>query len=58
MANELTGKRVAILLTDGFEQVEMVEPRKALLETGVKVDPVSPAQGRIQGFNQQQRKAS
>lgn len=29
MASELNGKRVAILVADGFEQVEMTEPRKA-----------------------------
>ncbi|HEX6963384.1 MAG TPA: type 1 glutamine amidotransferase domain-containing protein [Lacipirellula sp.] len=36
MANELKGKRVAILLTDGFEQIEMTEPRKALEKAGAE----------------------
>lgn len=41
MANELKGRRVAILLTDGFEQVEMTEPRKALEEAGAEALLVS-----------------
>lgn len=51
MPNELKGKRVAILVADGFEQVEMTEPRKALEEAGVKTDIVSPARGEVQGWN-------
>ena len=35
MANELKGKRVAIVATDMVEQVELLEPRKALDEAGV-----------------------
>jgi protease I len=34
MTNDLKGKRVAILVADGFEQVEMTEPRKALKDAG------------------------
>lgn len=51
MANELNGKRVAILVADGFEQVEMTEPRKALEEAGAKTELVSPAQEQVQGWN-------
>ena len=51
MPGRLDGKRVAILATDGFEQVELVEPRKALLEAGAEVQVVSPKQGQIQGYN-------
>jgi protease I len=47
----LTGKRVAILVADGFEQVEMTEPRRALEEAGARTSLVSPAQGRVQGWN-------
>ena len=51
MANELQGKRVAILATDMFEQVELVEPRKALEDAGATVELVSLEEGEIQGFN-------
>ena len=50
MANELTGRKVAILATDGFEQVELTEPRRALLEAGAEVQVVAPEPGRIQGW--------
>ena len=37
MANEnLKGKKVAILVTDGFEQVELLQPREALDKAGLK----------------------
>jgi protease I len=48
---ELNGKRVAILATDMFEQVELVEPRKAVEEAGAQVELVSLKQREIQGFN-------
>jgi protease I len=48
---ELNGKRVAILATDMFEQVELVEPRKAVEEAGADVELVSLGTGEIQGFN-------
>lgn len=51
MAQELQGKRVAILVADGFEQVELTEPKKALEQAGAKTDVVSPAQGQVQGWN-------
>ncbi|MGZ3640597.1 MAG: DJ-1/PfpI family protein, partial [Ktedonobacterales bacterium] len=41
MAN-LNGTRVAILITDGFEQVEMTEPRAALDQAGAQTSVVSP----------------
>jgi protease I len=43
MQNELKGKRIAILVADGFEQVEMTEPRKALDNAGAKTELISPA---------------
>ncbi|WAJ72296.1 type 1 glutamine amidotransferase (plasmid) [Catenovulum adriaticum] len=46
----ITGKKVAILATDGFEQSELFEPRKALLEAGAEVDVVSLEQGDITGW--------
>jgi protease I len=36
MARKLDGKKVAILMADGFEQVEMTKPREALDEAGNK----------------------
>jgi protease I len=52
MANErLQGKRVAVLATDGFEQVELERPVQALKEAGAQVEIVSPKGGQIQGFN-------
>jgi len=50
MANELAGKRVAILATDGFEQSELTVPRQALVDAGAEVEIVSPQRGEIQGM--------
>jgi protease I len=50
MSGRLDGKRVAILVTDGFEQVEMTEPRKALEDAGARTDLVSPARGKVKGW--------
>jgi protease I len=47
----LDGKKVAILVAEGFEQVEMVEPRKALEKAGAETSLVSPADGEVQGWN-------
>jgi protease I len=51
MRKDLHGKRIAFLLTDGFEEVELTQPRKALDEAGAKTEIVSPAKGKIQGMN-------
>jgi len=52
MANDrLTGKKVAVLATDGFEQVELEKPVQALKEAGAQVEVVAPHGGQIQGFN-------
>ncbi len=47
----LSGKRVAILATDGVEQVELTEPRKALDAAGARTMVVSPKSGSIKGWN-------
>jgi deglycase len=47
----LEGVKVAILVTDGFEQVELVEPRKALDEAGADTRIVSPKQDQVCGWN-------
>lgn len=49
--SRLHGKRVAILVAEGFEQVEMVEPRKSLQDAGAETTLVSPADGEVQGWN-------
>jgi protease I len=48
---DLNGKRIAILATDMFERVELVEPRKALEDAGAETELVSLEEGEIQGFN-------
>ncbi len=50
MAGKLDGKKVAILVTDGFEQVEMTKPREALNEAGADTKIVSLKPGKIQGM--------
>ena len=52
MADELNGGRFAILATDGFEQSELLEPRKALDEAGATTQVVSPAGKKIKGWDQ------
>jgi protease I len=47
----LKGRRVAILATDGFEQSELFEPKKALEAAGAEVDVVSPKEGSIKGWS-------
>jgi protease I len=48
---QLTGLRVAILATDGFEQSELIEPRKALDAAGARTEIVSPKTGKVRGWN-------
>jgi protease I len=47
----LKGKKVAILVTDGFEQVELTEPRKALDAAGAQTSIVSPKKDKVRGWN-------
>lgn len=51
MAQDLNGKRVAILVAQGFEQVEMTEPRKALDQAGAQTVLISPEQGQVKAWN-------
>jgi protease I len=51
MPNELRNKRVAALVEHGFEQVELLEPKKALEAAGAKVDIVSPQASKVKGWN-------
>jgi len=50
-SSSLDGMKVAILVSDGFEQVEMTEPRKALDHAGAQTLIVSPVEGRVRGWN-------
>jgi protease I len=50
MQQNLKGKRVAILATDGFEQVELTEPKKALEQAGATTEVLSPKSGEIRGW--------
>jgi protease I len=51
MARKLDEKKVAILVADGFEQVEMTKTREALDEAGAQTKIVSLKPGKIQGMN-------
>ena len=55
MESKLKGKKVAILVADGFEQVELTEPRKALEAAGAITEIVSPADGEVQGWNHDEK---
>jgi protease I len=51
MADSLNGKKVAIIATDGVEQVELEKPREAVQEAGAQADLLSPKEGQIQAMN-------
>jgi protease I len=57
MAN-LSNIRVAVLVTDGFEEVELTEPMRALKEAGAAVKILSPTMKPIQGFRHHEKGAS
>jgi len=46
----LAGKKIAILVADGFEQEEMVEPRNALKNAGAQTLLISPVKGKVRGW--------
>ncbi|KTG16487.1 MULTISPECIES: type 1 glutamine amidotransferase domain-containing protein [unclassified Guyparkeria] len=50
MVERLHGKRVALLVADGFEQIELTEPKRALEEAGASAEIVSPADGKVKGW--------
>jgi protease I len=47
---DVKGLKVAILITDGFEQVEMTEPRRALDQAGADTKIVSPKRDQVRGW--------
>jgi len=50
MASTLNGRKVAVLAVDGFEQAELIEPKRALAQAGATVHVISAEPGTIQGF--------
>ena len=51
MANELRGRRIAILATDGVEQAELEQPRQAVQDAGAETELLSIEDGDIQAMN-------
>jgi protease I len=47
---DLSGKKVAILVANGFEQVELTEPKQALEAAGATTSIVSPESGQVKGW--------
>ena len=50
-SDTLRGKRIAILVANGFEQVELTEPKRALDDAGAITQVVSPENGKVKGWN-------
>jgi protease I len=48
---DLIGKKVAVLVDEGFEQVELIKPRKALDRAGAETLVVSPQETEVRGWN-------
>jgi protease I len=55
MGNKLNGKKIAILVADGFEQIELTGPKEALEAAGAEIEIVSPAEGEVQGWNHDEK---
>jgi len=53
--DKLDGKKVAILVADGFEQVEMTKPRQALDDAGAETKIISLKRGKVQGMNHMEK---
>jgi protease I len=51
MTQNLNGLKVAILVANGFEQVELTDPKNALEEAGAQAEIVSPAEGEVEGWH-------
>jgi protease I len=50
METKLDGKKVAILVTNGFEEVELTSPKEALEDAGAEIEVVSPAEKRVRSW--------
>ncbi len=55
MAKELEGLRVAIIVSNDFEQAEFTEPKKALEQAGADVVVISPKEGKVQGVKHDEK---
>ncbi|MGN8159984.1 DJ-1/PfpI family protein [Salinisphaera sp. SWV1] len=51
MAGQLEGKKIAFLVADGFEQIELTRPRQDITEAGAQVQLVSLQSGEVQGMS-------
>jgi protease I len=51
MDQPLAGKTIAILVANGFEEIEMTEPQRALIKAGAAVRVISPEQGLVNGWH-------
>ena len=51
MSQELNNKKIAILVADGFEQVELTKPKQAFEDAGAQAHIVSPNNDKVQGWN-------
>lgn len=51
MSQQLTDKKIAILVADGFEQVELTKPKEAFEAAGAQTHIISPNSDRVQGWN-------
>jgi protease I len=51
MADDLNGKKIAIIAADGVEEVELVKPREAVEEAGAETELLSIQEGEIQSVN-------
>lgn len=51
MTQKLTGKRIAILVDKGFEQVELTKPKQALEEAGAETHLISPQSGKVKAWD-------
>jgi protease I len=54
MSPHLAGLKVAVIVEQGFEQSELLEPRRALEAAGAQVDVISPVEGTVTGWHEQQ----
>lgn len=52
---DLSGVRVAVVATDGFEEQELTDPVSALRKAGALVDVVSPKRGKVQGYRHHEK---
>ncbi|HEV2131020.1 MAG TPA: type 1 glutamine amidotransferase domain-containing protein [Longimicrobiaceae bacterium] len=50
MAHKLNGKKIAILVENGFEQIELTDPKQALEQAGARTHIVSPQESKVKGW--------